>query len=45
MIDLTAELKRFDEPRLKLLLDFFAAHFLRFLWDGQIVTIMILWTK
>ena len=28
-IDLTAELKRFDEPRLKLLLDFFAAHFLR----------------
>ena len=29
MIDLTAELKTFDEPRLKLLLDFFAAHFLR----------------
>ena len=28
-IDLTAELKRLDEPRLKLLLDFFTEHFLR----------------
>ena len=29
IIDLTAEVQRFDEPRLKLLLDFFAEHFLK----------------
>ena len=28
-IDLSAEMKKFDEPRLKLLLDFFTDHFLR----------------
>ena len=45
-IDLTAELKRFDEPRLKLLLDFFAAHFLRWStirwsWITHFLTLML----